>query len=183
MAGNFLPIHCRKPRRHIPSRDHQRWRQHCLLPRSRQRYVVPARQRHGTTAGDRPPNHEGNDRGSPLSRVFTILGIPRSRLLASRSNRSTHLGCSSTPLGDADHRLTQWEHPPDPRVSGCKIFIAPAIGVGPDETNTVNCPSACIGGFISWKMIATTIVERWRAIEVLHLVAVCEGDFTHRKPR
>src|SRR5205814_1458298 len=105
-----------------------------------------------------------------------------SRLFVSRSDRSTHLGCSSTPLGDADHRLTQWDiH----RMHAFRLqnIYSPAIGVGPDETNTVNRPSACIGGFISWKMIATTIVERWRAIEVLHLVAVCEGDFTHRNPR
>ena len=66
---------------------------------------------------------------------------------------------------------------------GCKIYIAPAIGVGLDEANTVNCPSACIGGFIRWKMIATTIVEWWRAIEMLYFVAVCERDFTQRKPR
>ena len=41
----------------------------------------------------------------------------------------------------------------------------------------------CIGGFTSWKMTAATIVEWWRASEVLHLVAVCEGDFTQRNPR
>ena len=45
------------------------------------------------------------------------------------------------------------------------------------------CFSMRKAGTSAWKMTATTIVERWRAIEVLHLVAVCEGDFTQRKPR
>src|SRR5438034_11719031 len=66
MAPNFLPIHCRKRRRHIPSRDHKRRRQHSLLPRQRQRHVVPARKRHGAIAGNRPQSHEGDDRRSPL---------------------------------------------------------------------------------------------------------------------
>src|SRR5947207_12653902 len=67
MARNFLPIHCREFRRDIPSRGHQRRREYYLLPRPRQRDVVPARQRHGAIASDGPQNYERNDRGWALS--------------------------------------------------------------------------------------------------------------------
>src|SRR5437773_6094107 len=67
MARNFLSIHCRKCRRHVPSRDHERRRQYCLLPRQRQRDVVPARKRHRAIAVDRPSDYEGHEHGSALS--------------------------------------------------------------------------------------------------------------------
>src|SRR5206468_8466202 len=78
MARNFLSIHCRKCRGHIPSRHHERRRQSCLLPRQRQRDVVPARKRHGAIAGDRPSDHEEHDRGSALSSSTLSADRPRS---------------------------------------------------------------------------------------------------------
>src|SRR5438034_5982934 len=57
--------------------------------RSRQRYVVPARQRNGAVAGHRPANHEGDDRRRPLSTsiagfAFTIRWATRPKMLSSQ---------------------------------------------------------------------------------------------------
>jgi hypothetical protein len=63
----FFRFIAENPRRHTPSRGHQRRGQYCLLPRQRQRHVVPAWERHGSIASEGTTDHEGDDRGSALS--------------------------------------------------------------------------------------------------------------------